>query len=141
MERQSLEGLYIENLNLFREIMNDNLNSYIKVIIRDDLTWWDRQYFFLINNNFIQFLETVFQTNYQKIMNHEYVNIDFSCYDTDILTKEEYLTFSPIAKRLNIKADAYIFKDNLDINKVIKKVTRQLKNDENFHIHDYFKEL
>lgn len=141
MERQNLEGLYIENLNLFREIMNNNLNSYIKVIIRDDLTWWDRQYFFLINNNFIQFLETVFQTNYQKIMNREYVNIDFSCYDTDILTKEEYLTFSPIAKRLNIKADAYIFKDNLDINKVIKKVTRQLKNDENFHIHDYFKEL
>lgn len=141
MERQNLEGLYIKNLNLFREIMNDNLNSYIKVIIRDDLTWWDRQYFFLINNNFIQFLETVFQTNYQKIMNREYVNIDFSCYDTDILTKEEYLTFSPIAKRLNIKADAYIFNNNLDINKVIKKVTRQLKNDENFHIHDYFKEL
>lgn len=141
MERQNLEGLYIENLSLFREIMNNNLNSYIKVIIRDDLTWWDRQYFFLINNNFIQFLETVFQTNYQKIMNREYVNIDFSCYDTDILTKEEYLTFSPIAKRLNIKSDAYIFKDNLDINKVIKKVTRQLKNDENFHIYDYFKEL
>lgn len=130
--------LFKEKPQEFKDCLEKNKGSYIKVSIYDSLTEYTSYMFFLINDNFIKFLEANFSAILKKEDKNEYVTMYITATKEEIINEEEYKIFAPIAAKLNIISDAFKFKDDLDINKVLKEIKTLIENEDEYHVTDYF---